>query len=386
MYSSNPVEGSRVQLGAWTSNKFSTNIRFGGYAAYGFKDKRVKYGGDMQINLSKNPRIILGGAYKNDVTFTTGNSEEIGEGNLFSGFYRRPIIQKLIDTREAKFFYERYWKKGWSNRITFLHQRMDPYGNIAPGGGGFNYAYLPDPESPSNIDTTITTTELIFKTRFAYGEKFVDGEFFRTSLGTKHPVIELQYNAGLKGVMGGEYSYHKITLGYRHFVYTNPLGWLTYKIKAGKIFGNLPFLLSEVHTGNETYFYSNNVFNGMNRFEFASDTYAMLILTHHLDGFIFNKIPLLRKLKWRTVSTFKAVIGSMSKKNKQRNQLNQFPLSGEDTYTGFRSPSTVPYMETGVGIENILKVLRVDAVWRLNYLDNPEATAFSLRGSLEFNF
>ncbi|MEM1319177.1 MAG: DUF5686 family protein [Bacteroidota bacterium] len=384
--SANPVEGTRIQMGVWTSNQFSKRIRFGGYAAYGFRDKRVKYGGDVQLNLSKNPRIVLGAAYKNDVAFNTGNSEEIGEGNLFSGFYRRPIIQKLIDTREAKFFYERYWKRGWSNRLTFLHQRLDPFGNIQEGGGGFNYAYLPDPESLSNIDTTITTTELIFKTRFAYDEKFIDGEFSRTSLGTQHPIIEFQYNAGLKGVMGGEYSYHKITLGYRHFVYTNPMGWLSYKIKAGKVFGTVPFLLAEVHNGNETYFYGNNVFNGMNRFEFASDTYAMLILTHHMDGFIFNKIPLLRKLKWRAVSTFKAVAGYMSKKNQERNRLNDFPLPGEDTYTGYRTPSGVPYMEAGAGIENIFKILRFDAVWRLTYLDNPEAVPFSVRGSIDFNF
>ena len=386
VYSGNPVEGNRVKLGVWTSNEFSKEIRFGGYMAYGFKDERIKYGADVQLNLSKNPRVILTAAYKEDISISSGNSEEIGEGNLFSGIYRRPIVQKLIDTKEAKVVYERYWKKGWSNRVSFLHRYMDPFGGIEEGGGGFNYAYLPDPESPSNIDTTITTTEFIFKTRYAVGERFVDGNFNRSSLGTKHPVIELQYNAGLKGVLGGEYSYHKLTLGYRHWFYTNPIGWVSYNLKAGKVFGYVPFLLAEVHPGNETYFYNKNVFNGMNKYEFASDAYAMLILTHHLDGFILNRIPLLRKLKWRTVTTFKAVVGTLSKGNRERNRLNAFDATRENTYTGFRAPSSEPYMEMGVGIENILKVLRVDAIWRINYNDNPEASRFNLRGGFEFNF
>ncbi|MEL6865945.1 MAG: DUF5686 family protein [Bacteroidota bacterium] len=353
---------------------------------YGFRDRRIKYGGDVRWMFSKHPRIMFGAGYKDDVTFSSANTEAIGEGNLFSGIYRRPVIQKLLHVREAKAFYERYWKKGWSNRLTLLHQSMDPYGAILENGAGFNFGYLPNPEAPSRVDTTVAATEFIFKTRYAKGEQFLTGNFFRTSLGTKHPIIELQYTMGVKGILGGDYTYHKVKLSYRHYFNINPIGWLSYRFEAGKVFGTVPFLLMEVHPGNETYFYSNSVFNGANRYEFASDTYATIKLIHHFDGFILNKFPLLRKLKWRSVATFKAIYGTMSDANEAANRLNLFDPSNTETYTGFRAPSPVPYMETGFGIENIFKVIRLDLLWRLNYRDNPEAGNLIFRGSFDFYF
>ena len=124
----------------------------------------------------------------------------------------------------------------------------------------------------------------------------------------------------------------------------------------------------------------------MNRYEFASDLYFNLVLEHHFDGFILNHIPLMRKLKWRTVASFKAVIGQMSEANKAANAPNLFRIPEIKTYNGVRAPSQEPYMEVGVGIENIFKVLRIDAVWRLNYLDNPEASHFNLVTGMYFFF
>ena len=123
----------------------------------------------------------------------------------------------------------------------------------------------------------------------------------------------------------------------------------------------------------------------MNRYEFATDAYAALHILHHFDGYFLNKIPLLRKLKWREVVGFKALIGRMSNENLAHNAPNLYTLNDLNTYTGFRVP-TKPYMETMIGIENIFKVLRVDAIWRLSYLDNPQASRFNLRVGLDFYF
>jgi hypothetical protein len=390
VYTSNPVEGHRFSMGVWTSNNYSKKLRYGGYVGYGLKDRRWKYGADVQWNLKKHPREVLKASYKSDVDYSTASSEEIGisEGNLFSGFYRRPLLQKLSFTKEAKVSYEKYWKKGWSNKLTILNREIDPYGNIKADGGGFNYRYLPDPENLAIQDTSVNTTEVIFKIRYAYKEKFLDGNFVRTSLGSRYPIAELQYTAGMKGLLGGNYAYHKFTLAITHWFDVKPFGWSRYVFKVGKTFGQVPFLLAEVHPGNETYFYSGDVFNGMNKFEFASDTYLSLLYTHHFDGYLLNKIPLLRKLNWREVAAFRAAWGSMNDRNLAANQFNLLDasLNGKDTYTGFSTLNTKPYMEAGVGIENIFKVFRVDAVWRLNYLDNPDARRFNLRAGMQFYF
>ncbi len=385
IYSGNLVEGNRFRLGIGTSDNWSKRLRFGGYAAFGTKDKRWKYGADFQYNIKREPRTIIGGEYKHDISLNSESSEDFVEGNLVSGAFRGGLIQKLIFVDEGKLFFEKHWGEGWSQRVTALHRRMDPLGRYLSEGRGFNYAYLPDANNPSRIDTTINTTELLLKTRYAYGERYVEGDFSRISVSSKYPIIELQYTLGAP-VLGGDYSYHKLALSYRHYVYLNPFGWLSYRLRAGKTFGTVPFLLLEVHPGNEGIFFNENAFNSMNRYEFASDAYASIMLEHHFDGLFLNKIPLLRKLDWRELVSFKAVIGNLSEANRAANELNLFTFSEENTYTGFRSPTTEPYLEASVGLENIFKVIRIEALWRLNYLDNPQADRFGVRAGLDFYF
>jgi len=214
----------------------------------------------------------------------------------------------------------------------------------------------------------------------------MNGNFERVNVGTEYPIIEMQYTMGVDGLLGGDYGYHKLSLNYRHYVYLNPLGWLSYRFSAGKVFGKVPFLLMEVHPGNEGIFMSRGIFNTMNRYEFASDTYASLILEHHFDGFFLNRIPFLRKLNLREVATFKAVIGSVRDENLAANQLNAYNPLEMENYNGFRAPSNAPYMEAGIGVENILKLIRIDALWRLNYLDNPQAGKFFVVGGFYFFF
>jgi hypothetical protein len=384
-YNNNPVEGSRFRLGLITSNSWSKTYQLGAYGAYGLKDEVFKYGFSFKWLMRKNPRIMAGFQYRNDVDFQTQNSEEIGEGNLFSGLFRRSIIQKMVHTEESKLFYERGWNRHLSTRLTLLSHKLDPYGGITDEGGGFNFYYLPDPESPGRIDTTIQTTEIIIGFRYAHNEEFLEGNFDRISLGSKRPIVEFQYAMGLRDFLGGKYRYHKLSFAIRHYFYLNPIGWSSYRLKTGRTFGTLPFLLLEVHPGNETYFYNKAGFNGMNRFEFVSDAYISLLWEHHFEGFFLNKVPLLRKLNWREVVTVKGAIGQMSEQNQLGNQLNRFRPVDEETYTGFRTPER-PYLEAGVGIENIFKLLRIDALWRLSYLDNPQAPRFGIRAGIDFYF
>lgn len=385
IFSLNPVEGKRFRMGINTRPEWSKIYYLGGYLAYGTRDERLKYGADLKWNINTHLRTQLGVSYRKDISLNSESSESFQESNFFTGLFRRPILQKLIAVEEGKIYYEKFWNQSLSNRFVLLHRNLDPYGGIFEDGRGFNFGYLPDPENPSRIDTTISTTEFIIRTRFAPGERFLESYFNRTSLGSPRPIIELQYAVGFQA-FGSDYNYHKLALSYQHYFYINPLGWLSYKAKIGKTFGTLPFLLLDVHPGNEGLFYDGNAFNTMNRYEFASDTYASLMLEHHFEGLLLNKIPLLRKLQFREVATLKAVVGYMSDANKQANQLNAFQVSEENTYTGFVTPSTKPYLEAGIGIENILKIFRIETLWRLNYLDNPQAKRFNLRLGVNFYF
>jgi hypothetical protein len=157
------------------------------------------------------------------------------------------------------------------------------------------------------------------------------------------------------------------------------IGWSKYIIEAGAIWGRLPYPLLKLHEGNQTFFYDEYSASLMNYYEFVSDRYISAIYTHHFDGLLFNKVPLLRKLKWREVAHVRCVYGTLEEKNRL---YSQYPA-------GLRSFGNIPYWEAGVGIENILRIIRIDAVWRLSHRNdalNPHVATFGIFASLFFQF
>jgi hypothetical protein len=159
------------------------------------------------------------------------------------------------------------------------------------------------------------------------------------------------------------------------------LGRTYYHFSAGRILSQVPYPLLEVHLGNESPFYTTIAFNLMNYFEFISDTYASLRYRHYFEGLFFNRLPLIKKLKWRFLTTGGIVYGRVSKKNQE-----VIPVTdglGRSTRV-FASLERMPYIEIGYGIENIFKILRVDAFHRLTYRDSPGANKFGIKFSFQF--
>jgi hypothetical protein len=159
-------------------------------------------------------------------------------------------------------------------------------------------------------------------------------------------------------------------------------------LEGGKTFGKLPYPLLTIHRANQTYSYQPEAYNLMNFLEFVSDQYASVFIDHHFNGFIFNKLPLIKKIKLREVITFKGLIGKLSDENKAtaENALLILPTNTDGTQSTF-SLEQKPYMEASFGIENIFKVLRVDFVKRLSYLDNPNVSSkIALRFRMVFEF
>ncbi|HET6243287.1 MAG: carboxypeptidase-like regulatory domain-containing protein [Bacteroidetes bacterium] len=365
-YSFNQIEGNRIRLGGRTSNSFSTRLQLEGYGAYGFLDEAFKYGAGFKYFLSKTPRQAVGGSIKYDMEQLGQSPNALRQDNILASAFRRNPFYKLILVDQYQAFYEREWFSGFSNRLTFNNRTLHPTDSIS---------FEQNSPDATVIVPKITTSEINVYTRFAYREKFVSGEFERISLGTNYPIFQLNYALGIKGLFGGQYEYQRATFNVHNFIRTAPFGYLDYMFEAGKVWGNLPYALLELHPGNETYSYDKYSFNMMNYFEFVSDEYLSLSLEQHFGGFFLDKIPFMRKLKWREVALAKGVIGSLRDENRQQMSLpsNMQSLSK-------------PYVETGFGVENIFKVLRIDALWRLSYLDNPDIQKWGIRGTIQFTF
>ncbi len=350
----NAIEKFRFRGGFRTTADLSKQFRVGAYIAYGTGDKLVKYGADGMVYLTKNHQMHLSGSYMFDYDLAATNPAQFGKDNILSGLYRRtevPLKLNLLRQWSASLYKE--WRFGLSHSVTFRNTKVMPK---------FPYFYITQPSDvyEQALITDFNNTEIDIINRFAYKEKFLSDDFDRISLGTKHPIFYFRYRMGLKNILNSGFSYNRIDLLLTDEYAIKPLGTLHMDISAGKIFGTLPTQLLEIFQGNETYFYNDYAFNLMNEYEFVSDMYITISLRHHLEGFFFNKIPVFRKLKWREVIGIKAAWGTLSDANKEANRYN-FSIA----------PYPIPYMEASAGIENIFKIFRVDAVFRLTHRNRP---------------
>ena len=53
----------------------------------------------------------------------------------------------------------------------------------------------------------------------------------------------------------------------------------------------------------------------MNAMEFINDEYASWDITYFMNGALLNRIPLIKKLKWREVFSFRGMFGHLTDKN-----------------------------------------------------------------------
>ncbi|MBS4056204.1 MAG: carboxypeptidase-like regulatory domain-containing protein [Bacteroidales bacterium] len=367
LYSHNPVEGSRFRIGGRTSTAFSRNLRLSGHLAYGTLDQRFKYGGGLLYMFDKNPKRALDLNVKYDIEQLGSSFNAYSEDNILSTVFRRQPSDKLSLVNEFKLGYEHEWFTGLSNRFEIAHRELKPAGNFVlttNGSGGELITHA-----------SVTTTELACSLRFAFRERNVIRDFDRINFGTKFPVVNLRYGYSPPGLINGEWEYHRIQASIDHWFNVGSFGWTKYIFEAGRVWGTVPFPLLVLHPGNETFIFDEYAFNLMNYYEFVSDRYASLYVTHHFDGLFFNHVPLLRQLKWREVIFVKGLAGTLSQKNRDFNNL--------PTITDVLDK---PYIEAGLGIENIFKIVRIDGVWRLSHRDHPSINKFALFISLQFSF
>ncbi|MCF6242116.1 MAG: DUF5686 and carboxypeptidase regulatory-like domain-containing protein [Bacteroidales bacterium] len=378
-YSFNDVEGFRLRLGARTSDKFSKTLRLEGYGVYGFKDERFKYSALATISLNgrplkESPQHSVTAMYQRETNFPGMEMMFINEDNFLLSF-KRGVADKILYYDMFKIEHHRDWGNGLSTTIGLKHMIQEPGGSLY-----FNYNdYSMENIISSEIHTTV---------RFAPNEKFYQGMNFRATILTRYPIFQLAYIQGLKGVFNANFQYSKFKFNLFKRFYLGPFGFTDFELEAGKVLGEgVTFPNLFIHRANQTYSYQIRSYNLMNFLEFVSDEYASILLEHHFNGFIFNKIPLIKHLKWRAVVTFKGIYGGVSDKNNPEvtDGLMLFPTAEDGTKTTY-TLSDKPYIEVSAGIGNILKFFRVDIVKRVSYLDNPNVQEYGIRARFKFDF
>lgn len=360
MFSHNKVEGGRLRLGGRTTIKFDQKLRLNGYTAYGFGDRDFKYGGGAEYFFSTKPRTMIGLQAQHDYELLGKSSNAYMEDNILTTVLSKNPFTKLNMIDKVTVTFDKEWFKGFSNQLTVKSQK------ISSG------PFVPFIGQQGNIVPFIRTGEIKLNTRYSPGEYIIQHNFERTSFSSYKPELNLGVTSGIKGFLGGNYDYLRLDFNLSQKVLFNPVGYTYYSLQGGKIWGNVPFPLMKIHEGNETYAFDPYAYNLMNYQEFVSDTYASLMLEHHFQGFFLNKIPLFRRLKWREIVGARTLVGSYDA-NLHKDLV--FP-------TGMKGLDNRPYTEFSAGLENILKVIRVDAVWRFNYNEQAK-TSLGLLFSLQ---
>ena len=308
------------------------------------------------------------GLYSNDIDNGISQIGEVSQDNIFSLAIRKPNVnRKFIQVKDMRLEMFNELGKGFSTELFIVHREYTPLKNL-PFKSNF----------PTDEGTPLTSFEIALKLRFAYLEQFVEGDYFRYSLGTKYPIVEVMATQGIPGVAKSAYNYTKLSASVKDRIKIAPYGTLSYKAYAGKIIGTLPFAFLENHPGNDIYYYNAGVYNLMNRFEYLSDQYAGINVEHNIGSGLFRFIPLTRKLKWRQFWNAKSLWGSLSDANSRLN----------DAKNTFKTLNHTTYLEVGTGIDNIFKLLRLDFIWRLS--NNPSSlnktSRFGIFGSFQFQF
>jgi hypothetical protein len=373
--SSNTAEGIRVRLGGFTTAGLNDHLFAKGYVAYGFNDQKIKYLAGLEYSFDKKEKQA------NEFPVHSISATYSYELNRLGQYYNESADNVLLSLKrlpDDKVTYQR--KAELSYNQEFYSQLS--YGLDVRCQTDFTSPYLPlvDNVTGNNI-SSFSMGEAVFRIRYAPGERIYQTLSKRYSITRNAPVFTLSHTVALKGILGSTYDYSHTEIGFRKRYWFSELGTANVILRAGKVWTKDPFPLLIIPNANLSYIVQYDTYAMMNALEFINDQYVSWDLNYNMNGLLLNRIPLIQYLKLREIVSFRGMYGSLNDRNNPANAngLFRFP-------SGSYTMGKDPYMEAGVGVENIFKVLRVDYVWRLTYLNHPGIDKSGIRVVLDFGF
>lgn len=361
-YAFNNVEGHRFRLGLRTNTRVSNKFEIKGFAAYGTKDRRFKYWARFRLIPDRKRWTELAFERKDDLFLVAANPDDVEVPAIYLAFLnffnvtdRGPFYRQ-----ENNAYIQRDIFKGVRLTTSLKNSQYKQIGNFFAFNDSENVDALPLRD--------FTTTELVIETRLSKDERFFYTGNNRISTGTrKLPILTFRYTLGLNDFMGGDFNYQKYSLSLEQSLPLGPFGNTYYLISSQYIPSTLPYPILKNHLANESFFYNFYGFNLMDYLEFISDRYVALNLEHNFNGLIANRIPLLKKLKLRTVLFANVLYGSLRDAN--RDLIPEFATDGTPLFQP-NGLGNKPYIEIGYGFSNILKFFQINAMHRITYLNN----------------
>ena len=400
-FGSNWAEGFRLRLGAQTTGAFNKHLFLSGWGKYGFKDQKFK--GEAKVAYSFNekekdliayPRRDISFTYTRDIQSPSDKFLQYDKDNTFMSLaWQKTHLQSYFERfrLEGIFEYEnglalnghfnREWNVG-AGDLYFLTNR--DWNNIVAQG-------LPAESR------TITYTEFSFGASYQPGLKVLNTRTKRYLSNLEAPKYGIQHTVGIKGFLGGDYNYNMTEFTFSKRFWLNSWGSVDGSVHASFQWNKVPYPLLIIPEANLSYIRSRNTFNLVGNMEFLHDRAVTTMWRWDLNGKVFNRIPLLKKLKWRESLALNAMWGYLTDKNNpfyEENLDDDFlfrfpgewnPKTGTYKFQSSCMNSWTPYIEAAVGIHNILKFLSFEYTHRFTYV-GPKTQTWGFRFYFEAGF
>ncbi len=380
--STNFVDGMRFRLSGQTTAALNPHIFWKGYFAHGKDTKKTYYNSLLTYSFNKKnyqptefpiKTVSFQSAY--DVMSPSDKFLHTDKDNVFTAFKWKKVNQMYFYNRqELKFDWET--EDGFRTMFSAKLESNEPTGELA-------FTRLASKEPV----TKIRTTEMSLGFVYCPGRTYVNTKQHRLAINFDAPELSLSHTIGFDGVFGGQYEYNYTELSIYKRFWLNSWGKFDIRLKGGAQWNKVPLPLLIMPPANLSYVINEGTFSLMNNMEFINDRFAFLDVCWDFNGKIFNRIPLLQKLKWREKIGFKGMMGHLTDKN------NPFLAENANSDFLFEFPTETylmkknePYWEFHFGIYNILKFFEVDYVRRLSYTGLPGVKKHGIRVSFEFTF
>ncbi len=376
--SGNSIEGVRLRLGGTTTAALSPHWFAKGYAAYGTKDRKWKYGAELEYSFNEKRNHQREFPVHSIMLSEKYDVDQVGQHYLFTNpdnvFLSLKRMENVLMTyrRQTRLDYTLELANNFSVKASANLERQEatrwvPFVNSLG-------------RSVDHYNETYFSVEL----RYAPGEKFFQTKTQRIPVNLDAPVIILSHTYAPKGLFGAPFTVNKTEASFSKRFWLSAFGFVDFMVKGGHVWGQSPYLSLLIPNANLSYTIQPESFALMNPMEFINDSYVSWEMTYWANGAILNYIPLVKKLKLREAFAFRGWLGSLSDKNNplKNDNLYLFPV-----YSAYEPMHGKPYMEISAGIDNFFKCLRVDYVWRLTYRSGQPASSRSgLRIALHVTF
>ena len=375
--SSNSVEGLRLRAGGMTTAALSPRWFGRGYVAHGFKDHKWKYSAEAEYSFIDKkqhsrefPVKSLRLTHRYDMNMLGQSFTSNNQDNMFLSFRRMEDIQMTYE-RLTKLEWIMEMENNFSVVARLANTRQEPT------------RYMPFVNGLGQRFGNYTINTLTVELRYAPGEKFYQMKTGRLPINFDAPVWTLSHEWAPRSFAGNRFAVARTEASFSKRWWFSAFGFADVFVKGGHVWTRSPYPNLLIPNANLSYFIQTETFSCLNPMEFINDSYVQWDLTYWANGALLNCVPLLKKLKLRECIFFRGLSGHLSHRNRpwENPELYAFPA---DAHTVLMS--STPYMEAGVGVDNLFKVLRVDYTWRLSYRDDPQACRGGIRMMFHFSF